>query len=253
METFGSAALLAGGEGRRMRGLDKLAMELGGERVAGRIVRTLRLRFDDILVVTSRPEAFAGLGVRTLCDTIPGCGPLGGLHAALAASRSEWLYMTACDMPWQSPEWIDLLEARIEPRSAARGPFAAEGGGVPGGSAEGSVPGGDSSRDGADGGSEGRCLGTCMAAFARTGSHLEPFSAFYSRAAAGLVESALHGCPEGDAPSIQALFRGTAFIGVSEEDRAHIGGAGRLFASLNTPEELERAEAELRPSAEKRF
>ncbi|MDA8426709.1 MAG: molybdenum cofactor guanylyltransferase, partial [Treponema sp.] len=118
MRRFGSAAVLAGGEGRRMRGLDKLAIELGGERVATRIVGALRRRFEDIIVVTSRPEAFSGLGVRTLRDTVLGCGPLGGLHAALAASRSEWLYLTACDMPWQSLGWIDLLESRIEARLA---------------------------------------------------------------------------------------------------------------------------------------
>ncbi|HUW41798.1 MAG TPA: molybdenum cofactor guanylyltransferase [Rectinemataceae bacterium] len=231
METFGSAAVLAGGEGRRMRGLDKLAIELGGERVAGRIVGTLRLRFDDLIVVTSRPEAFAGLGVRTLRDTIPGCGPLGGLHAALAASRSEWLYLTACDMPWQSLEWIDLLEARIEERGEAEGPGASDEGGGPG----------------------ERCLGRRLAAFARSGSHLEPFSAFYSRAASGLLARALRGCPEGKAPSIQALFRGAAFIGVGEEERAGLALAPSLFRSINTPEELAAARAGLDGSARKKF
>ncbi|MDA8425703.1 MAG: hypothetical protein M0Z80_06155, partial [Treponema sp.] len=111
----------------------------------------------------------------------------------------------------------------------------------------------DAGRSDDAGGADLRSLGGCMAAFARTESHLEPFSAFYSRAALGLVASALQNCPEGGAPSIQALFRGAAFIGVSEEERAQLDVAQRLFTGINTPEELERAEAELRRSAENRF
>ena len=242
MERFGSAAILAGGEGRRMLGLDKLAIELGGERVAARIARILRLRFDDILVVTPRPEAFDGLGLRAIRDIVPGRGPLGGLHAALAASRSEWLYMTACDMPWQSLDWIDLLESRIETREAEE-------------SRSDPLP---SSR-------------RCLAVLARSRGYLEPFSAFYSRAFASLSAATLSAAtlsaatlsaatnvaatnvaatnvakapaegPERGAPSIRSLLRGKSYLSVPEQERLHLDRGDRIFESLNTPEDLAEA------------
>ena len=211
MERFGSACVLAGGAGRRMGRLDKLTVELGGERIVDRIVRILSPRFDDIIVVTARPEVFAGLGVRTVPDLVSMRGPLGGLHAALAASRSLWLYLTACDMPWQSLAWIDMLGARIERCEAERRARGEE---------------------------------EAVAAVARTGRFLEPFSAFYHRRAIGFVESALADGEEGATSlSLQSVLRKAKILGVAERERRGIDPQKRLFMSINTPEELVKARA----------
>ncbi len=62
-------------------------------------------------------------GVR---DNYPGVGPLGGIEAALKASRSQYLFVFGCDMPWLSEELIkaqardflnappEILAARIQ-------------------------------------------------------------------------------------------------------------------------------------------
>lgn len=41
-----------------------------------------------------------------MSDNYPGIGPLGGIEAALRYSRSRYLFVFGCDMPWLSEELI---------------------------------------------------------------------------------------------------------------------------------------------------
>src|SRR5207244_3246499 len=80
------------------------------------VVRTIRLfhdLFPQVLVATNLPERFRGLGVETVADRFPGCGPLAGLHAALLATRHPHVFVAACDMPGLDPGVIRFLLARI--------------------------------------------------------------------------------------------------------------------------------------------
>ena len=40
---------------------------------------------------------------------MPGCGPLGGLHAALTAARGDFVFVVACDMPYVTAAFADHL------------------------------------------------------------------------------------------------------------------------------------------------
>jgi molybdopterin-guanine dinucleotide biosynthesis protein A len=53
----------------------------------------------------SRPRP----GVTPIPDLMPGCGPLGGLHAALSAARSHVVVVVACDMPYVSAPFVSYL------------------------------------------------------------------------------------------------------------------------------------------------
>lgn len=106
---FSSAAILAGGRSRRMGGIDKQDLVLGGEPMMHRQIRVLSAHFDHILIVASDTERYArtahpqGGTLRVISDSIPGFGPLSGLHAALKAMSGHWLFLMACDMPDFSP------------------------------------------------------------------------------------------------------------------------------------------------------
>ena len=164
---FGTACVLAGGQGRRMEGRDKLALEFRGERLLARIERQLRGRFADLVAVSNRPDAFRGLGYRVVPDTFSGAGPLAGLHAGLVAARGEWVYLVACDMPFFSAAHVDALAAAVaEAEAAGRSPVAAA---------------------------------------VRSGAFFEPFHALYSRSLVGSIEAAF--AAPGRAPSIQSLLR----------------------------------------------
>jgi molybdenum cofactor guanylyltransferase len=83
-----SVAILAGGDARRFGGRDKSALVVDGRTILERQISELSTVTPDVRVI------------RREDDLVPGCGPLGGLHAALHAARGDALFLVACDMPF---------------------------------------------------------------------------------------------------------------------------------------------------------
>ena len=83
-----SVAILAGGDARRFGGRDKSALVVDG-------LTTLERQISELSRVT--PDLRV---IRREDDLVPGCGPLGGLHAALNSARGDALFLVACDMPF---------------------------------------------------------------------------------------------------------------------------------------------------------
>src|SRR5262249_40275786 len=104
-----AGVILAGGLASRMGGRDKAFAAVDGEPIAVRTVGLFQRLFPQVIVATNRPERFAGLAVETVADRHPGCGPLAGIHAAMLASRSPWVFVVACDMPGLDPDVIGWL------------------------------------------------------------------------------------------------------------------------------------------------
>jgi molybdopterin-guanine dinucleotide biosynthesis protein A len=105
-------AVVAGGQGRRLSGVPKGLLRVGDSTVLERLL-TLAPLFAEVLLVANAPEPYARFGLRTVPDAVPGKGAPGGVHAALAAAKTEWVLAVACDMPFVSPEAVRvLLEAR---------------------------------------------------------------------------------------------------------------------------------------------
>jgi molybdopterin-guanine dinucleotide biosynthesis protein A len=96
--------VLAGGKSSRM-GRDKALLELAGRPLALHAVVKLRRVCAEVHILSSRPEleGFAPL-VR---DLHPGCGPLGGMEAALEHSRHEWNLLMPVDMPFLPAALLD--------------------------------------------------------------------------------------------------------------------------------------------------
>jgi len=107
--------ILAGGRASRMGGRDKAFAAVAGEPIAVRTVRLFRDLFAQVLVATNRPARFGGLGVETVADAFPGCGPLAGIHAAAAVSRFPHVFVAACDMPALDADVIRFLVGRVGP------------------------------------------------------------------------------------------------------------------------------------------
>jgi molybdopterin-guanine dinucleotide biosynthesis protein A len=111
-----AGVIVAGGRASRMGGRDKAFAAIEGQPIAVRTVRLFQEVFPQVIVATNRPERFARLGVETVTDRHPGCGPLAGIHAAMLASRHPWVFVVACDMPGLDAEVIRWMLAR--PRTA---------------------------------------------------------------------------------------------------------------------------------------
>ncbi|MFC5405244.1 gephyrin-like molybdotransferase Glp [Cohnella soli] len=110
MRSDRSAVILAGGQGRRMGGVNKALLRLGGERLLERQVREAAKWSDEVIVVTNDPfPLLQELGVRVVPDVYRGEGPLAGLHAGLSATTRRYVWVFACDQPYPSAEAAELL------------------------------------------------------------------------------------------------------------------------------------------------
>jgi molybdopterin-guanine dinucleotide biosynthesis protein A len=61
------------------------------------------------MIVGGDAAAYGRFGVPVEADRSPGRGPLGGIHAALRASRFPHVFCIACDMPLADPAVIRHL------------------------------------------------------------------------------------------------------------------------------------------------
>lgn len=103
-----SGIILAGGRSRRM-GTDKALLDLGGRPVIAHVAGRLAEVCAEVLVVGADPARYAFLGLPVVPDAFPGLGPLGGIHAGLAAmSRPAGLFV-ASDMPFLRPSLLRHL------------------------------------------------------------------------------------------------------------------------------------------------
>ncbi len=102
-----SAAILAGGQGRRFGGTDKSRLVVLGQTILERQIRELTALTADVLIVGG--EGPVPAPARRVADRIAGCGPLGGIHTALIESAGDGTIVIACDMPYISAPFVDHL------------------------------------------------------------------------------------------------------------------------------------------------
>lgn len=109
MLTDCAAAIIAGGRGTRLDGVNKALLEIGGRPLLDRQLEVLGRLFPEILLVANDPAPFAPWSLRVVPDELPDRGAPGGVHAALAAARASWVFCIGCDMPWPSERAIAVL------------------------------------------------------------------------------------------------------------------------------------------------
>jgi molybdopterin-guanine dinucleotide biosynthesis protein A len=115
MKTGISAAILAGGPARRMKGVAKPNIIVGGERIIARTLDTLKDLFDEIIIVTNTPAEFTPVtGCKIVADHYSGIGPIGGIHAALKAACGDAVFIFAGDMPLLSRDLIKKQKILFE-------------------------------------------------------------------------------------------------------------------------------------------
>jgi molybdopterin-guanine dinucleotide biosynthesis protein A len=107
-----TGVLVAGGRASRMGGAPKGLLRVAGEPIAARSLDLFRRLFGRTLIVTNDPAPYAALGAPLVPDVLPGRGAPGGLHAALTAAETPWVFAAGCDMPFLDARAIAHLAAR---------------------------------------------------------------------------------------------------------------------------------------------
>jgi len=127
LKLFGTAAILAGGKSSRFGSNKALALWQGNSLMEV-IITQLMPYFEDIVIISNSPEIYSDYPVRHAEDLLKQKGPLGGIHAALSVSLSEYVFILACDMPYLSEGLIEYMKRGIRKKlpgaaTACRGDF----------------------------------------------------------------------------------------------------------------------------------
>jgi len=104
-----AVAILAGGRARRLGGVNKGALEIGGAAIVDRQLAVLRSVASDIFVVGGPDPLWTARGLRVVPDDITGAGPLGGIYTALVHSPAERTLVVGCDMPFLAADVLHRL------------------------------------------------------------------------------------------------------------------------------------------------
>ena len=112
--------ILAGGEGRRMNGLDKGLQPHRGRPLIEYAIERLRPQVDTLLISANRNIEIYGRYAPVVTDRGDGFrGPLAGIEAGLAACTTPWLAVVPCDSPAFPTDLVARLLAAAETRGAA--------------------------------------------------------------------------------------------------------------------------------------
>jgi molybdopterin-guanine dinucleotide biosynthesis protein A len=116
-----SGVVLAGGQGRRMGGVDKGLQPLRGKPMVGWVLARFRSQVDEILINANQNlEIYGAFGYRVVRDEIGGfAGPLAGLHAGLSAATYPLVATVPCDSPFLPADLVSRLKDALGEKDLA--------------------------------------------------------------------------------------------------------------------------------------
>ena len=105
--------VLAGGQGRRMGGVDKGLQPLGGKAMIEHVIARLAPQVDEIVINANQNlERYAKFGYTVAADLTGGfAGPLAGLQAGLHAAKHALVVTAPCDSPFLPLDLVARLRA----------------------------------------------------------------------------------------------------------------------------------------------
>lgn len=107
-----TAAILAGGQGRRVGGRDKGLLHLAGLPLIAHAIAALRAQVGTIVVCANRNANEYAQFAPVIADTTPGFhGPLAGITSALAQCQTPWLLTFPVDCPQPPADLARRLHA----------------------------------------------------------------------------------------------------------------------------------------------
>lgn len=109
------AIVLAGGSARRLGGVDKAALDIGGRSLLQRVLAAAEGAARVVVVGPPRalPERVLGTSERP-----SGGGPVAGLAAGLALVKAPLVAVLACDLPFVSADTVGSLAAALSTADA---------------------------------------------------------------------------------------------------------------------------------------
>jgi molybdopterin-guanine dinucleotide biosynthesis protein A len=107
--------ILAGGQGRRMGGVDKGLQLLRGKPMVQHVLERFAPQVDEVLINANQNlDQYAAFGHVVIPDDIGGyAGPLAGLHRGLSSATHELVATVPCDSPFLPLDLITRLHEAL--------------------------------------------------------------------------------------------------------------------------------------------
>ena len=115
-----TGVILAGGQGRRMGGVDKGLRLLRGKAMVEWAIERFSPQVDELLInANQNVDTYGAFGHRVIPDEIGGfAGPLAGLHRALTEATHDLVATVPCDSPFLPHDLVSRLGAALDARDA---------------------------------------------------------------------------------------------------------------------------------------
>ena len=115
-----TGVILAGGQGRRMGGVDKGLRVLRGKPMIEWVLERFTSQVDEVLINANQNlDVYARFGHPVIPDEISGyAGPLAGLQCALSAARHPLVATVPCDSPFLPDDLVTRLDTALRARQA---------------------------------------------------------------------------------------------------------------------------------------
>ena len=113
--------VLAGGQGRRMGGVDKGLKPLHGKPMVEHVLARLAPQVAEVVInANQNHETYARFGHRVVGDEVSGfAGPLAGLHAGMKAASQPLVLTVPCDSPFLPADLAQRLAAALKDHQVA--------------------------------------------------------------------------------------------------------------------------------------
>jgi len=113
--------ILAGGEGRRVGGMDKGLIELDGKTYIEHVIDNIKNKTEDIIISANRNidtyQTFCDKVIQDACSSYQ--GPLSGITTCLPYCKHDWVLIVPCDMPYLPENIVNQLFETINSEDIA--------------------------------------------------------------------------------------------------------------------------------------
>lgn len=115
-----TGVILAGGQARRMGGLDKGLTEINGQAMISYVIKALVPQVNDILINANRNEkAYRQFGYTVFADELEGFqGPLAGIATAMEKAATGYICTCPCDGPLLPDDLVARLYTHLTDRGS---------------------------------------------------------------------------------------------------------------------------------------
>ena len=117
------ALILMGGKNSRMNGNVKGLLKIKNSTFLEKIQETLNDFSSIYLSINDKfskeqKQNFENMGFKIIEDIYKEIGPLGGIYSSLLNCKEEYLFITACDMPFITKNSIEVLCNKVDKNTA---------------------------------------------------------------------------------------------------------------------------------------